>query len=166
MNSSIVAGFFIGVGATVIMDLWAIFLRRAFNVVSFNFCLLGRWLGYMPQGIFVHKNIVVATKQPAECLIGWAAHYVIGIVYAFVLVVPVSGAWLSHPTFIPALLVGILTLVFPFLVMQPALGFGIAASKNPNPTQARLKSLMTHVVFGTGLYVSALMFNYLLQLFM
>ena len=41
-------------------------------------------------------------------------------------------------------------------IMQPALGLGIAAAKRPHPTQARLKSLMTHTVFGVGLYLSAL----------
>jgi hypothetical protein len=44
--------------------------------------------------------------------------------------------------------------VFPFLVMQPALGFGFAAAKNPHPVRARFKTLMTHSVFGVGLYVS------------
>jgi hypothetical protein len=43
----------------------------------------------------------------------------------------------------------------PFLLMQPALGAGIAAAKTPNPTAARLRSLMTHAVFGLGLYFAA-----------
>jgi hypothetical protein len=43
----------------------------------------------------------------------------------------------------------------PFFTMQPSFGLGIAASKTPHPNQARLKSLMTHTVFGVGLYLSA-----------
>ncbi|WP_264346966.1 DUF2938 domain-containing protein [Rheinheimera sp. MM224] len=42
--------------------------------------------------------------------------------------------------------------------MQPALGSGIAASKTPSPAKARLKSLLTHSVFGLGLYLSGLLF--------
>ncbi|MBA3260744.1 MAG: DUF2938 family protein [Gemmatimonadales bacterium] len=42
-------------------------------------------------------------------------------------------------------------------------GLGIAASRTPNPTQARLKSLVTHTVFGVGLYVCALGVSYLLR---
>jgi Protein of unknown function (DUF2938) len=47
--------------------------------------------------------------------------------------------------------------------MQPSLGLGVAASRTPNPTQARLKSLMTHSVFGVGLYVCAVGLSYVLQ---
>ena len=39
--------------------------------------------------------------------------------------------------------------------MQPAMGAGIAASKTPRPRVARLRSLVTHTVYGVGLYVSA-----------
>jgi hypothetical protein len=67
-----------------------------------------------------------------------------------------SGGWLARPTLLPALLYGIGTVVFPFFIMQPALGLGFAASRTPKPTQARLKSLATHTVFGVGLYVCAI----------
>jgi hypothetical protein len=71
--------------------------------------------------------------------------------------------WLARPTVLPALLFGIGTVVFPFFIMQPSLGLGIAASRTPNPTQARVKSLVTHIVFGVGLYVCALGVSYLLR---
>ena len=47
----------------------------------------------------------------------------------------------------------------PFLLMQPAFGLGVAAAKTPAPWQARLKSLSSHLVFGVGLYLSALVYN-------
>jgi hypothetical protein len=74
-----------------------------------------------------------------------------------------SGDWLARPTVLPALLYGIATVVFPFFIMQPSLGLGIAASRTPNPPQARLKSLVTHIVFGVGLYVCALGVSYVLR---
>jgi hypothetical protein len=43
--------------------------------------------------------------------------------------------------------------------MQPAFGFGIASSKLPNPNLLRLKSLGTHLIYGLGLYVSAILLN-------
>ena len=43
-------------GATLVMDLWAIFLKRAFNIPSPNYCFVGRWLRYMPEGIFRHSR--------------------------------------------------------------------------------------------------------------
>jgi len=55
----------------------------------------------------------------------------------------------------PALAVGIGTVAAPFFLMQPGMGAGIAASRTPRPNAARLQSLLTHAVFGLGLYVSA-----------
>ncbi|MDR7091766.1 MULTISPECIES: DUF2938 domain-containing protein [Cellvibrio] len=166
MNSDIfyLAGaIFIGVGATAIMDLWAIVLRRAFNIQSLSFCLVGRWFSHMREGIFRHEKIGAAEKRTGECAIGWVAHYLIGIAYAFVLVLPASGAWLISPSLMPALALGIVTVIFPFFMMQPAFGLGIAAAKAPNPMQARAKSLMSHTVFGAGLYLSALVFSALMR---
>jgi hypothetical protein len=39
--------------------------------------------------------------------------------------------------------------------MQPAMGFGVASSKVPRPHIARLRSVVTHTVYGFGLYLSA-----------
>jgi DUF2938 family protein len=151
-----------GIGATLIMDLWNLFLKRSFGVPSLNYCMLGRWLRHMPEGTFRHANIAAAPPKSGECPAGWIAHYSIGIVFAL-LFVAASPAWLEQPTVLPALLYGIATVVFPFLVMQPSLGLGIAASRTPRPAQARLKSLATHSVFGLGLYVSALAVSQILS---
>jgi hypothetical protein len=146
----------IGVGATLLMDLWNLFLKRAFNLPSLNYCLLGRWFGHMPLGTFRHTNIANAPARPHECTLGRAAHYSIGVALAIVFVMLASGDWLARPTPLPALLYGIATVAFPLFIMQPSLGLGIASSRTPNPTQARLKSVATHTVFGVGLYVCAL----------
>jgi hypothetical protein len=94
MNSEIIytlIAIAVGLGATLVMDLWSIFLNRAFNIPS---------------------------------------------------------------------ILGIVTVAVPFFVMQPSFGLGIASSKTPNPTQAMLRSLMNHAVFGLGLYLSALAFGF------
>ncbi|GAB3039097.1 DUF2938 domain-containing protein [Bowmanella dokdonensis] len=149
----------IGIGATLLMDGWAWLLRRLFAIPSLNFCLVGRWFGHMPTGIFRHNAIGKAEAKPFECLLGWTVHYLIGIVFAGALVWLTSAKWLDAPTLLPALLFGAVTVLAPFLVMQPALGMGLAASKAPSPWQARSKSLLTHLVFGLGLYLSAWLLN-------
>ncbi len=153
----------IGLGATLLMDLWNLFLKRAFSIPSLNYCMLGRWVSHLPSGTFRHVSIGAAPQKPHECAVGWVAHYSIGIVLALVFVLIVSGEWLARPTALPALLFGIATVVLPFFILQPSLGLGIASSRSPNPTQARLKSLVTHTVFGVGLYVCALVVSYLLR---
>jgi hypothetical protein len=153
----------IGIGATLAMDLWNLFLKCAFGIPSLDYCLLGRWLLHMPGGTFRHASISAAPPKSAECAVGRIAHYTIGAVFALVFVALAPGDWLARPTVLPALLYGIGTVVFPFLIMQPSLGLGLAASRTPRPAQARLKSLATHAVFGAGLYVWALGVSYVLR---
>jgi len=125
--------------------------------------MLGRWLAHMPSGTFWHASIARAPQKPLECLVGWSAHYTIGVALALGFVAIVSREWLARPTLLPALLYGVGTVVLPFFVMQPALGLGVAASKTPNPMQAKVKSLVTHSVFGIGLYSCASAVNHLLR---
>jgi hypothetical protein len=148
----ILSAITIGIGASLIMDLWNLLLKQTFSIPSLNYCLLGRWLCHMPKGIFRHASITAAPQKLSECTVGWIAHYTIGVVFAFVFVLA-SGDWLTRPTLLPAMLYGIGTVVFPLFIMQPSFGLGIAASRSPKPMQARLKSLMTHTIFGVGLYV-------------
>jgi hypothetical protein len=145
----------VGLGATLFMDTCALLLQRAFGIPLANYCLVGRWLRHMPQGTFVHASIATAPQQRSECAVGWIAHYVIGIVYALVLVALMPVGWLARPTVLPAVLFGMGSVLVPYLVMQPSFGLGIAASRAPRPVQARLRSLMAHTAFGVGLYVCA-----------
>ena len=159
----IVGAVVIGVGATFVMDLWSIFLNRAFSTPLPNYCFIGRWLRHMANGVFTHPSIAAAAPRPAECPIGWVAHYTIGVVFALALVALTTPQWLRSPTLMPALIFGIVTVGFPLFIMQPAFGLGLAASKAPRPLQARLRSLMNHVVFGFGLYLSALVLSRLID---
>jgi hypothetical protein len=159
----LISTIFIGFGATLITDLWALFLKHTFKIAAPNYCLVGRWLRYMPEGIFRHSNIASVPQKSGECTVGWIAHYMIGIAFAIIFVAFVADNWLQHPRLIPAIVFGVVTVSAPFFIMQPAFGLGWAASKTPNPTQARLRSLMNHTAFGVGLYPSALLVNWLLR---
>ena len=145
----------IGVGATLAMDLWSAMLWRCFRVPALDYALLGRWIGHFPRGRFRHESIGQAASVRHERVIGWIAHYTIGVMFAALLLAISGSEWLKQPTLIPPLIVSSVTLVAPFLVMQPAMGAGIAASRTPRPNVARLRSLATHTVYGLGLYASA-----------
>jgi hypothetical protein len=138
----------VGLGATLFMDLWALLLKRTLGVPSANYCLVGRWIRHMTDGTFMHASIADASQKAWECVLGWIAHYLIGAAYALGLVAVVSGTWLARPTPLPAVLFGIGSVLVPFLIMHPAFGLGIAASRAPDPTQARMRSLMAHAAFG------------------
>ena len=153
----------IGAGATAVMDVWAVIRARLFGIPSLDYALVGRWLGHLARGRLRHDRIAASAPVVAERPIGWIAHYLIGIGFAGVLLAIFGIDWVRHPTPGPALIVGIATVAAPFLVLQPAMGRGIAASRTPRPTTARLQSLVTHTVFGFGLYASAWLTRLLLQ---
>jgi hypothetical protein len=160
-NFPLIITIFIGLGATLTFDLWAQFLKHAWKIAPSNICLVGRWLRYMPEGTFTHANIASAPRKSGECIVGWVAHYVIGITLAIAFVALAGNNWLQHPTLIPAMIFGIVTVLGPFFIMQPSFGLGFAASKTLHPAQARLRSLMNHVAFGAGLYLFALLVHWL-----
>jgi len=149
----------IGVGATAVMDVWAVALKRYWCIPSLNFAMVGRWLGHLPRGSFTHVNIAQAAPVRDEAILGWTAHYVIGVLFAAVLLVLVGQEWVQQPTFVPALLAGLVSVAAPFCILQPGMGAGLAASKTPHPNAARLRSLMAHTAFGVGLYLAALLWS-------
>jgi hypothetical protein len=154
--------FLIGAGATLVMDLWAIARRRLLGTAPPDYGLVGRWLAHMPAGRFRHDRISASPPARGERLIGWTAHYVIGMAFAAVLLGVWGLAWVHRPTLGAALAVGVGTVAAPFLVMQPAMGAGIAASRAPRPAAARLQSLVTHAIFGLGLYIAGWAAHYYL----
>lgn len=147
----------VGIGATLTFDLWGQFLKQAFQIAPSNICLVGRWLGYMPQGTFTHANIVATPAKRGECLVGWLSHYGIGVSLTAIFIALAGGGWLERPSLLPAVGYGIATVLAPFFIMQPAFGFGFAAARAANPGQARIRSLMNHIAFGVGLYLFGLL---------
>ena len=153
----------VGLGATACMDVWGIARRRLMGSPLPNYGLVGRWLAHLPRKHFRHDSIAAAAPVRGESAIGWTAHYVIGIAFAALLVAIAGPAWLRQPTLGPALAVGIGTVAAPFLILQPGMGAGIAARRTPRPNAARLQRLVTHAVFGVGLYAAGWIIHVLIR---
>lgn len=111
----------------------------------------------MPHVDFIHAVLIGAGATAVMDLWGIARARLLGTPLSYALV----GRWLAYmqwaqrPTLGPALLVGIGSVAAPFLLMQPGMGLGIAARRAPRPGAARLQSLITHGIFGLGLYAAA-----------
>jgi hypothetical protein len=144
----------VGIIATAFMDLSALARRQLCGTPVADYALVGRWLAHMRHGRFRHAAIAKAPAVRAERALGWAVHYATGIVFAGLLLVLAGPGWLRDPTVLPALAVGIGSVAAPLLLMQPGMGAGIAAWRTPDPTAARVRSLVTHAVFGVGLYLA------------
>lgn len=147
----------IGIGATVVMDIWLMFLKRQ-GLPTLDFGLLGRWVGHVLRGQIAHAAIRQSPRIPGELVWGWLTHYAVGIAFAGLLVLVQGLAWTQNPSLPPAVAVGMGTVLAPLFVMQPAMGSGFAASRTPTPLKNCLRSLANHTVFGLGLYASAVLF--------
>ncbi|MEG0316031.1 MAG: DUF2938 domain-containing protein [Comamonas sp.] len=154
INEVVAATAVIGIGATAVMDLWLLLLRRA-GVPTGSFAMIGRWVGHFRNGRFTHAAIGKAPAVPHELTLGWLIHYATGLAYAALLVVIVGPQWLKAPTLLPALSFGLTTVIAPWLVMQPAMGSGFMSSKTPTPALNCIRSLANHAAFGIGLFLSA-----------
>ncbi|WP_270376056.1 DUF2938 domain-containing protein [Marinicauda sp. Alg238-R41] len=159
MSEILGVGFVIvllGAGATAILDLWALMLRAVYGVASLEYRLVGRWLLRLAGGRFAGPALAQRSPVSGERPLGWAAHYAIGVVFAGALIAVVGPSWVLEPTPGPALAAGWISTLAPFLILQPVLGAGLFAARTPNPAQARARTLITHTVFGLGLYLTAL----------
>lgn len=156
-----ISSIFIGIGATIVMDIMAILLKLTFNIPFLNYSLVGRWIGHFPQGTFMHKSIAEASPVKGETVLGWIAHYSIGITFAFFMLLMFGDIWLPKPTLALPVIYGLITTLASWILLQPAFGQGFAAAKAPKPWSVRARNLMTHAIYGLGIYLAALAHSYI-----
>lgn len=145
----------LGISATIIMDLYAFIIKKFFNIPSLDYALVGRWFLYLFDGKLVHNPPIFKSGiRDNEKAIGWFLHYLIGVIFAFIFIILVGQEWFLNISFIYAVAFGLVTVIFPFFILQPCLGFGIAASKTSQPSIARIRSALAHLSFGFGLYLA------------
>lgn len=147
----------IGVGATVLMDIWAIVLNKTFGVGLPKWGLVGRWVWHLRHGKVFHGDIGKATPVANEVARGWAFHYAVGIAYGLMLVAVTGTQWLASPTFLPAFILGMVTVGAGWFLLAPGMGAGWASSKLAHPMKVRGLNLLGHTVFAIGLYGTALL---------
>lgn len=141
-----------GIVATAIADLWQQLLKHGAGLPIANWRLIGRWVGTMPRGAFIHAPIAASPPVDGERGIGWAFHYAVGIAYAALYAVIVRAMPDAGLSLTSALLFGAATLLAPWFLLQPALGFGVMARRLANRRAVFWVTVTTHLVFGLGLY--------------
>lgn len=147
----------IGIGATILMDIWAVVLAKATGQGMPNWAPVGRWFYHLRYGKVFHDDINAAAPYSHELALGWIGHYAVGIAYGILLVVITGPGWLLAPTFLPAWIWGIVTVGAGWFLLQPGLGIGWAASRLPDPNKVRFLNLVAHTFFALGLYGTALL---------
>ena len=179
----------LGLISTAVMDVNA----RALSVVGITGRgerrtgpdLLGRWIGYMPRGVFRHEDIRRTPPLPYELRLGFVVHYTIGwsLALAYLWGIDLSG---RDPTPVNAVVYGIATTGFAWFLMFPAWGMGWFGARPPEPvvetpvpsvpggpaglagrrrdswrsrTRLARSSLWNHAIFGLGLALAVAIFD-------
>jgi hypothetical protein len=144
-----------GVVATALMDLLWLLLPRLFGLPKPNWGLVGRWFAHLTRGTLVHEDIAKAEPWPHELAIGWAAHYAVGIAYGGLLLLLAGPAWRANPTPGFPILLSLVLVGAGWFILQPGMGAGIASRKRPNAWTIRGLNILSHLVFGIGLWLGA-----------
>lgn len=143
-----------GLLATIAIDIWATFSNRVLKFPRTNWAMVGRWIGHIPSGKYVHDPVSESAEIKYESAIGWLFHYFIGVVYAaFYVAIIVFFLGLSA-SLLSAWVFGLVTILSPWFIMQPALGLGMCAAKAPKPNMVRLQNFAIHSIFGVALFYS------------
>jgi hypothetical protein len=145
-----------GLVATAVLDMWQTALSALLGTPSTNWALVGRWFSGLQRGTLVHENIGLAEPAPHEGAVGWAAHYAVGVAYAAIYLAMMGYGFGSGPSLVSALAFGAVTVAAPWFVLQPGMGMGLLAAKAPRPWSVRARSLISHIVFGAGLFLGTL----------
>lgn len=140
-----------GIAATALLDLWAVSISRVLGWPPTNWALVGRWVSHLPRGTFRHLPITATSAVPMERLIGWCAHYLVGVAYA-IIYLAILGGLHRTPSLGSAILFGLVTLLAPWIILQPGMGLGLFARSTPNPARMRCMNVAAHAIFGLGLY--------------
>lgn len=142
----------LGVFATAIIDVWATFSNRVLKFPRTNWAMVGRWLGHIQYGKLTHNPISSSSSIKYENTVGWIFHYLIGVFYAFFYIAFVVLVLDKEPTLLSGWIFGLITILSPWFILQPSLGFGICGSQAPQPNMVRLQHFAIHSIFGIALY--------------
>ncbi len=148
----IMTGIIMGLGGTLAMDVWAYVLHRFGGHSLPNWAMPGRWLGHVFKGRIFHDDIAAVEPIGGELGLGWVLHYGVGILYGIVFIAFSGADWVANPQFLPLWIFSILTIAAGWILLQPGMGLGWAASRTPNPWKVRGKGLVAHTVFALGMW--------------
>ena len=67
-----------GIVATLATDLWYRLLHIVIGLPPAQWGLVGRWVAWMPRGVFIHRPITATPQVRSEKAIGWIFHSPLG----------------------------------------------------------------------------------------
>jgi hypothetical protein len=148
-----------GVIATVSMDVLTAIAIQVRMVAPLSPYVVGRWFASVARAHPFHENIARAAPGRHELAIAISGHYAIGMFLTalFVLMANRVGWQVRTPSL--ALAFGVCTSVLPWLLMFPAMGYGVFGANGPEGTRLFVSSIVSHLFFGLGVWIAVRMMS-------
>ena len=144
----------VGIFATLTMDLGGTFLRRIGLIAGLDPRLIGRWFASLAGGHPFHRSILDAPPVRGELAVAFVCHYAIGVSLALIFYAVQTALPLRISAAAEAALAlgyGMLTNALPYLIMYPAMGFGVLGLAAPRDLLLTRSAFALHVLYGAGL---------------
>lgn len=160
MQSIIGFCLFVGIGSTIVLDLWVTLIQKLLGIPPTNWGMVGRWLLGLPKGKLVLDTSNNAEPTLGEKTIGWLFHYLIGFAYAAIILILWGTQYIVAPTLLPAIIVGlVLSTIAGLAILLPAMGGGFFGRKLPNPFITLIYLVVAHAFFTAGQYIFAIVYS-------
>ena len=143
----------IGVLATLSMDLLSGAATRLGLIAPLPPNLVGRWFASVARLKPWHMDIARSAAVRHELILALPVHYAIGIILA-TMFVGVTGLMGWTRTGSLALPFALSTSILPWLLMFPAMGYGVFGAHGPEGTRLFTSSIASHAFFGVGLWIA------------
>jgi len=144
-----------GAAGVLVFDLWNWLGEKALGIRAPRWAILGRWLLTPFSPALPSMGPQSVGFNSAEKMLGSIVHYGTGVVFALALMLAMGPTWMTEPTVLPAVIAGLVTTLFAWFIIMPALGAGIVGARIPHPNRQRIATLVSHAVMGLGFYVGA-----------
>ena len=152
-------GIISGIVATLIFDLYQLSLSYAYNIQKSKWDLIGRYFVGFKDKIYTRHDIENDTYVGHELLFGYIVHYVVGSMFGIFYVI-LNKILFNDPSMLLAIIVGFITLFGSWCIIMPfALNIGFFASKKDEQRQIIVQNLISHYIFGTGLFIGYILIN-------
>lgn len=153
LKDIVLFSLFVGVGSTVVLDLWVQVAKKVTGLPPTDWGVVGRWLKGLLQGHLFLNSADTRIITGTEKLLGWAFHYLVGIAYALLLLVFAGTDFIVHPTIMPVFIIGVcISSIAGLMVLTPCLGGGFCARKVENQKAIIVYVIVAHVLFALGQY--------------
>jgi len=124
---------------------------------------IGRWAHGLSKGKFYYSDIDKVAPVNNELKIAFVFHYLVGgglVALGYPVLLYFYNIFsLSLP--IPlAVVYGLLTCVFPWFILMPSIGKGMAGNQMPAQAMPIIAPVISHLAYGLGLWLTLFVYSW------